>query len=170
MFGSVRGRVLPMGVSLWIAAAGAAAAETTNLHIDGFLYATGEAADYVATDELKLRRSTMTATFAAADPAAPLHLATFRCAFVSHTTTDATTRHQARVGLTGACLVTDRDGDSHVAEWHRVPGEDAGRWTVVRGTGKYAGAGGAGGYTIMFLAGPPHPQLRFALSGQIDLP
>jgi len=149
--------------------AGTAFADSTHIKIDGYLYAVGEATDYAATDVLKLRRSTMVATFAARDASSPLHLANFRCAFVSHTTTDTQTKHQVRVGLTGACLVTDRAGDSYVAEWHRVPAEEAGQWEIVRGTGKYENAGGAGTYTIKFLSGPPSLQLRFTLLGQIDL-
>ncbi len=149
--------------------AGTAFADSTHIKIDGYLYAVGEAADYAATDVLKLRRSTMVATFAARDENSPHHLANFRCAFVSHTTTDTRTKHQVRVGLTGACLVTDRTGDSYVAEWHRVPAEDAGQWVIVRGTGKYENADGAGTYTIKFLSGPPSPQLRFTLLGEISL-
>ncbi len=148
---------------------GVATADAANYDIDGHLYATGEAADFAETPELKVRRSSMVATFAARDEASPLHLATYRCAFVSHTTTDTETRHESRVGLTGACLVTDRSGDSYVTEWHRTPGEDAGTWTVVRGTGIYAAASGSGSYTITFLSGPPNIQLRFALSGQLNL-
>lgn len=148
---------------------GSAHAESMRYDIEGYLYATGDAADYAGTDALKLRRSEMVATFVASDETSPLHLATYSCAFVSHTTTDSATRHQARVGLTGACLVTDRDGDSHVAEWHRTPGEDAGQWTIARGTGKYEAADGVGTYTITFLSGPPNAQLRFALSGKLVL-
>jgi hypothetical protein len=162
-----------LAVSLWAAVgigAGAAYAEPTRINVDGYLYAVGEAADYADTDIIKLRRSTMVATFAARDVSSPHHLANYRCAFVSHTTTDTQTRHQVRVGLTGACLVTDRAGDSYVAEWHRVPGQDVGEWVIVRGSGKYENAAGTGTYTIMFLAGPPsNPQLRFTLVGRIDL-
>ena len=163
-------RCLPCIACLCLAVgAGAARAEPARHDIDGFLYATGEAADHAESAGLKLRRSKMAATFVAREETSPLHLATFRCAFVSHTTTDTATRHQARVGLTGACLVTDRAGDSHVAEWHRTPGEDAGRWIIARGTGKYATAQGAGSYTITFLSRPPDAQLRFALTGELVL-
>ena len=169
---SVAARLCCLAASLCVATGiggGAAFADSTHIDIDGYLYAVGDVADYAATDAIKLRQSTMVATFAARDESSPLHLANFRCAFVSHTTTDTQTKHQARVGLTGACLVTDRTGDSYVAEWHRVPGEDAGQWVIVRGTGKYETAGGAGTYTIKFLSGPPSPQLRFTLLGQISL-
>jgi len=148
---------------------GVANADAANYDIDGYLFATGEASDFAETSALKVRRTSMVATFAARDEASPLHLATYSCAFVSHTTTDTETRHQSRVGLTGACLVTDRTGDSHVAEWHRTPGEEAGTWSIVRGSGKYEAASGAGSYTITFLSGPPDIQLRFALSGQLIL-
>jgi hypothetical protein len=148
---------------------GAAFADPTRIVVDGYLYAVGDVADYAQTEGLKLRRSTMVATFASRDESSPLHLANVRCAFVSHTTTDTKTKHQVRVGLTGACLVTDRAGDSYVSEWHRIPGEEAGQWTVVRGTGKYETADGSGTYTIKFLSGPPSPQLRFTLLGQINL-
>ena len=147
----------------------AGAAEAESLDVDGHLYAGGEASNYAESQALTLRRAGMVATFAARDDASPLHLATFRCAFVSHTSADTSARHQSRVGLTGACLVTDRDGDSHVAEWHRTPGLETGEWTIVRGSGKYEDATGSGHYTFVFLSGPPSAQMRFHLSGGLKL-
>ena len=78
--------------------------------------------------------------------------------------------HLARVGVAGACLITDREGDNLITEWGRAPGEPAGQWTVVRGSGKYAEATGSGTYTIEFLAPQPKPQLRFLLNGEITIP
>ncbi|MDP6350791.1 MAG: hypothetical protein QF926_13995 [Alphaproteobacteria bacterium] len=140
------------------------------LAVDATLYATGEAADFHKGAGLTLRRSSMVAAHADNDTASPLHLATYACSFVSHTITDATAPHLARVGVTGACLITDRVGDNLVTEWGRTPGESAGQWTVVRGSGKYAEATGGGTYTLEFLAPQPKPQLRFLLDGEIVTP
>ena len=145
-----------------------AEAETV-IDVKGHLYAVGEVETLAETEALLLRRSTMVAAFAADDQDSALHLATFNCAFTSHTANDPATRHQGRVGALGACLVSDRDGDLRVAEWQRSPGEEVGGWTVVRGSGKYAGAGGEGTYGIEFLSRPPKPQLRFRLDGKIIL-
>ena len=161
---------LAFGVVVLAAAGGDALAEPAVHAVDGNLYAVGEAETVHEAGELALGRSSMVATFAADDPASAMHLATFACSFVSHTTTEASVRHQDRVGATGVCLVTDRDGDTSVAEWRRPPGAELGSWTVVRGTGKWQGASGTGTYDILFLTPPPEPQLRFTLVGEIATP
>ena len=158
------------GLAVLAAAGGDARAEPTAHAVAGYLYAVGDAETVHEVGELALRRSSMVAAFAADDPSSALHLATFTCSFVSHTTTDASVRHQDRVGAAGACLVTDRDGDTHVAEWQRPPGAELGTWTVVRGTGKWREATGTGTYDILFLSPPPKPQLRFTLTGEIATP
>lgn len=69
----------------------------------------------------------------------------------------------------GCCNHWDRDGHLWVGHWWNSSKMQVGRYEVVAGNGKYAGATGGGTASCNFLSPRPDPQVVCEVTGEIEL-
>jgi hypothetical protein len=69
----------------------------------------------------------------------------------------------------GYCNHWDKDGHLWVGHWWNNSKMNVGRYEVVGGQGKYAGATGGGTANCKFLNPPPDPQAACEITGTIEL-
>lgn len=100
---------------------------------------------------------------AAKDPATITHLTRLECTGFIDAKPDET------FSAEGYCNHWDRDGHLWVGHWWNNSKMPAGRFEVVAGEGKYAGATGGGTTRCTFLKAGPDPQVVCEVSGTIEL-
>lgn len=97
------------------------------------------------------------------DPSNPTHLTRVECTGFIDARSDGT------FAADGYCNHWDSDGDHWVGHWWNGSKLPVGRFDVVAGTGKYAGATGGGSSDCKFLKPGPDPQAACTISATIEL-
>jgi hypothetical protein len=97
----------------------------------------------------------------ASDPSLPLHLASQDCDFA----TSVDDKGVPAQGY-GYCATIDKEGDVYWI-WLSIMGPADSRWTVVSGTGKYAGMTGSGRTNVLMATADG--RLTLALSGTLNM-
>jgi hypothetical protein len=99
----------------------------------------------------------------AKDPASITHLTRLECHGIIDAKADGTFNAE------GYCNHWDRDGDLWVGHWWNNSKMPVGRYEVVGGEGKYAGATGGGTAKCNMLKPPPDAQAVCEVTGAIEL-
>jgi hypothetical protein len=99
----------------------------------------------------------------AKDPSSITHLTRLECHGVIDAKADGT------FNADGYCNHWDRDGDLWVGHWWVNSTMPAGRYEVIAGEGKYAGATGGGTTKCNMLKAPPDAQAVCEVTGTIEL-